>query len=209
MTVLAAAVVPMTPLLFRHLSGLSDPLAQLREACVATVREAVADAEEVVVLAPVAGREAPGDWRDPSLPARADAEPVPLAVQVADQLLELAWCALPTTYAVLPGVVTIPDRRVALLVMGDGAAARGEGAPGHVDERSFGYDDHVAHLLAAGDGVGLTDLDEGVGAELLATGRLSWPMLGRLMPEARAELRYRDDPFGLSYFVALWRPGQG
>jgi hypothetical protein len=207
MSVVAAAVLPMTPLLFRHLSGLADPVAELREACVATVRDAVVEAEEVVVLAPVVGREAPADWRDPTLPGRADREPVPLSVQVADQLLELAFCALPTTYAHLPGVVTIPEgRRVALLVMGDGAAARRDGAPGHVDERSFRYDDHVAGLLEAGDGLGLTELDEHVAAELMVTGRVSWPLLGRLMPEARAELRFRDDPFGLTYFVALWRP---
>jgi hypothetical protein len=202
----AAAVCPMTPLLFRHLSGLSDPVSDLREAAVAAVREAVDGADHVLVLAPVAGREAPGDWRDPSLPARPDCEPVPLAVQVADQLLELAFCPLPTTYAVVPGVVTVPEQGlVALLVMGDGAAARRDGAPGYIDERSFFYDDHVADLLAAGDGVGLSELDERLGAELLATGRLSWPMLGRLMPTADAELRFRDDPFGLTYFVASWR----
>ncbi len=204
--VVAAAICPMTPLIFRHLSGLADPVHELREAAVAAVREAVVEADHVVVLAPVEGREAPADWRDPSLPARDHQEPVPLAVQVADQLLELAFCPLPTTYAELPGVVALPaDSRVALLVMGDGAAARRDGAPGYIDQRSFVYDDRVAELLAAGDGTGLTELDEGVGAELLATGRLSWPLLGRLMPEADAELTFRDDPFGLSYFVALWR----
>jgi hypothetical protein len=41
----------------------------------------------------------------------------------------------------------------------------------------------------------------------MATGRWTWPELGRLLPRAQAELRWRGDPFGVSYFVALWRPG--
>lgn len=205
MSIVAAAVCPMAPLLFPHLSGLTDAVAALRQAAVAAVRDAVAGVDEVVVLAPVGGREAPGDWRDPSQPAPANGVPVPLAVQVADQLLELAFCPLPTTYVEVPGEVTLPEGQVALLVMGDGAAARSQTAPGHLDDRSFEYDDQVAALLEAGDGVGLTRLDEQLGADLLATGRLSWPELGRLMPHARARLRFRDDPFGVSYFVASWR----
>lgn len=205
MNVVSAAVCPMTPLLFRHLSGLADPLAGLREAAVSAVRDAVAGADEVLVLVPVAGREAPGDWRDPSRSGPVHGEPLPLATQVARHLLDLSGCPLPTTYAELPGEVPEPAGRIALLVMGDGAAARSQAAPGHIDDRSFGYDDHVATLLASGDGAGLTGLDETLGAELMATGRLTWPVLGRLVPQADAELRYRDDPFGLTYFVALWR----
>lgn len=208
MSVLAAAVCPMTPLLFRHLSGVADPLAELREAAVAAVREATADADEVVVLAPVGGREAPGDWRDPSHSGPAQGVPLSLAEQVGRHLLGLAECTLPATYVEVPGVVAVPqDGRVALVVLGDGAAARRDGAPGYIDERSFAYDDHLAALLGAGDGRGLTELDDKLGAELLATGRLSFPVLGNLMPRARAELRWRGDPFGLTYFVALWSAG--
>lgn len=205
MTVTSAAFIPMTPLLFRHLSGLADPVAELREACVLAVRDAVADADEVLVLVPVGGREAPGDWRDPSQSGVVHGEPRPLAVHVAEHLLGLADCALPTTYAEVPGAVEVSDGRVALVVVGDGAAARRERAPGYIDERSFWYDDQVSALLSAGDGAGLTALDADLGAELLATGRLSWPVAGRLLPKATAELRFRDDPFGLTYFVALWR----
>ena len=206
MSVLAAAVCPMTPLLFRSLSGLADPLAELREAAVAAVRDATAGADEVVVLAPVGGREAPGDWRDPSHSGPVHGEPRSLSEQVGRHLLALAGCPLPVTCVEVPGLVAAPqDAKVALLVLGDGAAARRDGAPGYIDERSFGYDDHVAALLGDGDGAGLTQLDEKLGAELLATGRLSLPVLGSLMPRADAELRWRGDPLGLTYFVALWR----
>lgn len=208
MSVRAAAVCPMTPLLFRHLSGVADPLAELREAAVTAVREATAGADEVVVLAPVGGREAPGDWRDPSHSGPVHGEPQSLAEQVGRHLLTLAGCTLPTTYVEVPGVVAVPQEgKVALLVLGDGAAARRDGAPGYIDDRSFAYDDHLASLLGDGDGRGLSGLDERLGAELLATGRLSFPVLGSLMPRATAELRWRGDPFGLTYFVALWSAG--
>jgi hypothetical protein len=206
MSVVAAAVCPMTPLMFRHLSGVADPLAELRDAAVQAVRDSTAGADEIVVLAPVDGREAPGDWRDPSHAGPAHGEPRSLAEQVGRHLLDLAGCTLPTTYTEVPGLVAAShDAKTALLALGDGAAARRDGAPGYIDDRSFAYDDHVAALLSEGNGTGLTELDEQLGAELLATGRLSFPVLGNLMPRADAELRWRGDPLGLTYFVALWR----
>jgi hypothetical protein len=92
----------------------------------------------------------------------------------------------------------------ALLVLGDGAAARRDGAPGYVDERSFGYDDAVAAALASGDADALAGLDADLGAELLATGRLTWPVAAAAFRPRTAELCWRGDPLGLSYFVALW-----
>jgi len=207
MTVVSAAFVPMTPLLLRHLSGAADPLADLREAAVTAVRDACAGAGRVVVLCPVGGREAPREWHDPSAPGQADARS--LAAQVGDHLLGLAGVTLPQRYVDVDG--RLPDGlapaadREALLVLGDGAAARGQGAPGHVDERSFGFDDHVAALIEAGDGAGLAAIDRDLAGDLLATGRLSWPVAGTLLPAAEGELRWRGDPFGLTYLVALWR----
>lgn len=203
--VVSAVVCPMTPLLMRHLAGRADPLRELRGAAVAAVREALDGADAVLVLCPVGGREAPADWRDPSRPVVPGSAARPLAASVASHVLGLAGCGLPVAWAGVPGELPEVDGRVALLVMGDGAAARGQGAPGHVDDRSFPYDDELAALLAAGDGAGLTRLDAALGAELLATGRLSLPVLGQLVPAAEGQLRRREDPFGLTYFVALWR----
>ena len=86
-----------------------------------------------------------------------------------------------------------------------GSAARRDGAPGYIDERSFAYDDAVAAALAAGDADGLAALDAALGAELLATGRLTWPVAAAAFRPRTAELCWRGDPLGLSYFVALWR----
>ena len=168
------------------------------------MRSAVAGASAVVVLVPVAGREAPAAWWDPSgvVPGG-----TPLGSQVGAHLLELAGCSLPTSYVEVHGAAVAPgdDERTALLVLGDGAAARRDGAPGYIDERSFAYDDAVAAALAAGDTDGLAALDADLGAELLATGRLTWPVAAAAFRPETAELCWRGDPLGLSYFVALWR----
>ena len=223
MNAVAAAFCPLTPLLFRHLCGAEDPVADLRASAVTAVRDAVDGAASVVVLVPVGGREAPAAWFDPSglLPGGAS-----LGEQVGRHLLDLAGCTLPTSYVEVrardvspqlqPYDMSAGDFRVttpqlqgsgatALLVLGDGAASRGDGAPGYIDDRSFAYDDHVADLLAKGDADGLRDLDPALGADLLATGRFTWPVAGTALHPAAAELRWRGDPFGLSYFVALWR----
>jgi hypothetical protein len=203
----AAAFCPMTPLLFRHLSGGADAAGDLRAAAVAAVRDAVAGAGAVTVLVPVDGREAPAAWWDPSgrVPGGR-----PLGSQVGEHLLGLAGCALPATYVVCPGAAAVtpqlqPDDTTALLVLGDGAACRRDGAPGYIDDRSFPYDDAVAAALGSGDAAALAGLDERLGAELLATGRLTWPVAAAALAPETAELRYRDDPYGLSWFVALWR----
>ena len=184
------------------------------------VRSAVADASAVVVLVPVAGREAPAAWWDPSgvVPGG-----TPLGTQVGAHLLELAGCTLPTSYVEVPArdvprncaddtatadrchPAQLAEMHRRLLVLGDGAAARRDGAPGYIDERSFAYDDAVAAALAAGDADGLAALDADLGAELLATGRLTWPVAAAAFRPETAELCWRGDPLGLSYFVALWR----
>ena len=222
MSVVSAAFVPMSPLLLAHLGGATDPLAELREAAVDAVRSAVADAASVVVLVPVDGREAPAAWWDPSgvLPGG-----TPLGSQVGAHLLELAGCSLPATYVEVRARDVTPQLQpfdtaegdsdvisaqlrgndsTAVLVLGDGAASRRDGAPGYVDERSFAYDDTVAAALADGDAGALAVLDSDLGAELLATGRLTWPVAAGLLRPRTAELLWRGDPLGLSYFVALW-----
>ncbi|RYP82910.1 hypothetical protein EKO23_20565 [Nocardioides guangzhouensis] len=232
----AAAFCPMTPLLFRHLSGGADAAGDLRAAAVAAVHDATDGAEAVTVLVPVDGREAPAAWWDPSGRVAGGR---PLGSQVGEHLLELAGCTLPATYVACPGPVEsrlagvesrpadvesrladvesrlagaspireaqLNEPGTALLVLGDGAACRRDGAPGYIDDRSFAYDDAVAAALGSGDTGALAGLDEALGAELLATGRLTWPVAAAVLAPVSAELRYRDDPYGLSWFVALWR----
>lgn len=98
---------------------------------------------------------------------------------------------------------------VALVVMGDGTARRGEKAPGHLDERAAGFDDAVAAALGSGDAAALEALDERLGAHLLAAGVPAWRAAGRLLVGGRydAELLHVSDPFGVAYFVAVWTAG--
>ncbi|TCJ21721.1 hypothetical protein [Nocardioides jejuensis] len=210
--VTGAAFVPMTPLFFRHLSGQADPVAELRDAAVDAVREACRGAEQVVALCPVGGREAPGDWHDPSRTRPLHGAPRSLAEQVGEHLLELAGVDLPATYvectdgeADFRGLLD-PGVRTALVVLGDGAAARSQGAPGHIDERSFAYDDAVAAALAAADRNALASLAQAPEAfELMVTGRHTWPVAARLEPRLHGgSLTHRSDPFGLTYVVARW-----
>jgi hypothetical protein len=48
--IVAAALVPHPPLLFRELGGLQDPVADLRAAALDTVRALVEDVDEVAVV---------------------------------------------------------------------------------------------------------------------------------------------------------------
>jgi hypothetical protein len=202
----------MTPLFFRRLSGAADPVAELRAAAVDAVRRACQHAEQVLVLCPVGGREAPGDWHDPSRARPAHAGPRSLAEQVGEHLLELAGVEASATYlectdghAEVAGLLDAHVRSV-LVVLGDGAAARSQAAPGHIDDRSFPYDDAVAAALDTGDATALAELAaRSEAADLLVTGRHTWPLAASLLSAvAEARLTHRSDPFGLTYVVATW-----
>lgn len=204
-----AAVVPMTPLLLVGESGLADPLADLRKIAVETVAELADGLDALSVLVPSGIVGAPADYRRPSGRPGSGS----LGAQVAAELLAAAEITLPTEVVPITEPVTGPPLTCVeghgLLVLGDGTARRGQAAPGHIDERSFGFDDLVADALARGDGRALAGIDERLAEELMMTGRHTFAALGQAIPEAdRAELRYRDDPFGMSYFVALWRSSE-
>jgi aromatic ring-opening dioxygenase LigB subunit len=109
------------------------------------------------------------------------------------------------------GAAAVPDDRpVALLVMGDGTARRGEKAPGYADPRAEAFDATVVRALAGGDPRTLADLDPTLAAELLVAGRAPWQVLAGAALAARpggawrADLRYADAPYGVGYAVASW-----
>lgn len=95
---------------------------------------------------------------------------------------------------------------VALVVMGDGSARRSTTAPGYLDPRAEPFDATVAQALRDGDGEALADLDEALGAELLAAGVPAWRAAGALLAGGSydAELLYADAPYGVGYFAAAW-----
>ena len=95
---------------------------------------------------------------------------------------------------------------LALVVMGDGSARRSTTAPGYLDPRAEPFDAVVAAALGDGDGEALADLDEGLGAELLAAGVPAWRAAGALLAGGTydAALLYADAPYGVGYFAAAW-----
>jgi hypothetical protein len=96
---------------------------------------------------------------------------------------------------------------VALLVMGDGSACRGERSPGYDDPRARPYDDAVARALATADLAVLRGLDGDLSAELLVAGRAPWQVLAEAVAGAwRGRLAYYAAPYGVAYFVAGWEP---
>ncbi|MBF9133256.1 hypothetical protein I0C86_30470 [Plantactinospora sp. S1510] len=103
-----------------------------------------------------------------------------------------------------------PDDRVALLVMGDGSACRGERSPGYDDPAAEPYDDAVAAALAGADATALLGLDPELSARLRVTGRTAWQALAAAVARTgvpwQGDLSYYAAPYGVSYFVANWTP---
>ncbi len=88
------------------------------------------------------------------------------------------------------------------LVVGNGSARRTEKAPGHLDERSFAFDDALRAALASRP---VTWPDFGLGNDLLAS-LDGIAALRETLPElGEATIDYDDDPFGVQYWVMRWQ----
>ncbi|MEU7756862.1 hypothetical protein [Micromonospora sp. NPDC049171] len=122
--------------------------------------------------------------------------------------VQVAADAGPAELAALADEVGGAGDRVALLVLGDGSACRGEKAPGYDDARALPYDQGVATALADADLDALLDLDPVLSAELKAAGRAPWQVLAGAARAAgggwRGELLHDAAPYGVAYFVASW-----
>lgn len=189
----------MAPLLFREVSGEQDPLRDLRETAVAAVRDLAAAHDRLLALCPVGPVGAPAAYHRGPVCA-------PLSVLVARHLLDLAGSDVALTELEVsgPDVQVDLDGGIGLLVLGDGTARRSTSAPGYLDERGFGVDDEIGAALEAGDGEALAHLDQGLAEALMMTGRHTFRALGRSLPTAIGEVRWRGDPFGVTYWVATW-----
>ena len=215
----AAAVLPHPPLLVPQLAtGADDALDDLRRRC----REAVTavravDADILLVVGADVGVRATtfAPWGSGGADVAVDVpEPLPLPLlvgawltagslrsfAVVDADLEPEECA-----AVGADVAAVRDR-VALLVMGDGAARHTEKAPGYLDPRAAGWDDEVHAALRDGDPKALAALDPALAADLLVAGRAPWQVLagatgGTTPGSATAHLTV---PYGVGYHVATW-----
>ena len=227
--IIAAALCPSPPMLIPGLTGAASVLPELRQACEQAVAELVAAGPDVVAVV------GPGErTMIPDAAARLDvaafarggnadgALGLPISLGVGGWLLDQAGYSgerLPRSVArfepaercarIGADLAGLPGK-TALLVLGDGSACRGPKAPGYFDERSAGFDAEVERAVRAGDLDALLAIDQELASELMATGRPAWQVLaGALRGELpTSEIRYCDDPFGVSYLVASLRIGR-
>ena len=229
----AAALCPAAPLLVRELTGATVVLPELRAACREVTGRLLRARPDVIAVvgagpqtrtwdgasrldvASFGGLAAAG--RGPAgAAAGAGTAGLPTALGLGARLLDEAGYAGPRllqaigedeTPAASAGAGQRLSRaagRVALLVMADGSARRGRRAPGHLDERSAGFDAEVERAVRAGDLQALAAIDPVLARELMAAGRAAWQVMAGALDSRRldVEVLYADDPFGVAYLVA-------
>ena len=223
----AAVVVPSPPLLVPEVAaGAAAETDDLRAACDAAVGAALAaDPDEVVVVGGAPGHgtlpdAASWDWRPFGVPHPPDppALRLPLSLAVGAWLLDRAGYAGPRRFEAVAGDTSVDDavrlgrrlvdgdRRVALLVVGDGSARRTEKAPGHLDPRAEAFDAAVTEALAGADLPALLGIDPALAAELMVAGRAPWQVLAAAAEHAgwAPRVTYAGAPYGVHYVVAEW-----
>lgn len=219
--IVAAAVCPHPPLLVPELAaGAAAELDDLREACDRAVAHLVASGADSLVAVGASGPAHPGftPW-GVDVPA-ARGRPQPLSLLVARWLLVRNGVDRYDPLAVPPEATAADSarrgarlaaseqRRLALLVLGDGSRCRGLKAPGYDDPRAEPYDETVARALARADTGALLALDQALSTELGVAGRAAWQMLaGAVSADGgtwRGDLLYHAAPYGVAYLVATW-----
>jgi hypothetical protein len=160
-------LVPGVLALLPEYAGLSDPVVELRAACVAAVAWLVQDGSPVTVLADSQG------------------------ARVAASLLG----SLPGS---LPGHALVGDGS-SYLVVGNGSACRTEKAPGHLDDRSFAFDDALESWLRGGGALPALDL-----AGELQASVAGFRQLAAVLAPGEPVVDYIGDPFGVQYWVMRW-----
>jgi hypothetical protein len=228
----AAAFCPQPPLLVPALAaGAAGELAGLRAACAAAIGQLSAPGRRLVLLGTGESSRSHSPLARGSLAGFGLPLEVALGAPTCGGALELplsltvgAWLVRDTLgprsgaigFSVGPHGLAGPaaaellaladSEDLALLVMGDGSARRGPTAPGYLDPRAAPFDDSVIAALRAGDAAALAALDPVLGQAVLAAGVPAWRAAGELLGGGTydTEIRYADDPFGVSYVVASW-----
>ncbi|GAA3724656.1 hypothetical protein GCM10022225_01970 [Plantactinospora mayteni] len=239
MPLVAAAVCPHPPLIVPELAAsAAGELDDLRRACADAVGRLLATGPDVVLVVGAGERTDPygpadsGSLRPYGLDrvlrlgpdgTRTGRAELPLGLLIGAWLLDRAglagsqrWQSVATDAPVHEcrrvgaELVEDPAERVALLVMGDGSACRGERSPGYDDPRAEAYDDRVAEALRDADGPALLGLEPELSSRLLVAGRAPWQVLAGAAARGGApwhgDLTYYAAPYGVSYFVATWTP---
>jgi hypothetical protein len=217
---ISVAFVPATPLLVPQIAqGAAQELAHLRQASLDALTQLVqsgADQLVVVGTAPVTG-PATGepDWSGfgvGSAPTSAALSPsLSIGAWLLDQVgrqadlyLGVSPQASSAECAAL-GQSFVGEQSLAVLVVGDGSACRGDKAPGSLDPRAQEFDAEVIEALRLGDSSRLARLDSDVATELQVDGRAPWQVVAAMVDAPMAShVVTSDDPYGVLYVVAHW-----
>ncbi len=217
------AVVPSAPVLLPRFTGRVDAGAGLRVLARQAVQAAVSVADEVVLV------------------CATDREPRHSGASFGEQVgaLLLADATMPTRTEVVAWDADVDEcrargaaigassgsARCALVVVADGSACRGEKAPGHLDQRSFGVDGdwleavggvepdtlypapmEPAPVRAAINRERLLGLDPALAADVMFHGRAPLQvMAAALGPALTAFEMHVGDPFGVRYVTLTAR----
>jgi hypothetical protein len=181
-----AVLVPGAPALLPSYAGQVDPVAELRACCRSAVADLVATSPSRLLVVAV-----------PPLPDdSARGVTTSTGMHVGRHLLAtIGQRAEP-----VDGWTTAPRDGDGVLFVGNGSACRSEKAPGHLDERAFGFDEALERTVRTGDA---PPTDEDLAGDLWCFDLPVFEQLHRLA-EGPAQMRYADDPYGVAYWVASW-----
>lgn len=201
------ALVPGVLALLPAYAGRTDPIAELRAACVAAVEWL---GEDVTVVADPQGRrvaEALGASPGLGVARRRGSSLLDQRRGGLDGGFETVASATSSTSGGGTSSTSVGNTSPgsSVLVVANGSARRSEKAPGHLDERAAAYDSELEKALRAGDVGALRALDSGLAEELMVGNVAGFARLGELLtPGVAPEVDYADDPFGVQYWVMRW-----
>jgi hypothetical protein len=230
--VVAVAFAPGAPVLVPEVaSGAAGELAQLRAACLASVRRVLdcAPARVVVVggdagdhvtsfpegsLGTFAGVGVPLEVRL-GRPVGTAGAPLPLTLTLGAWLLDAAGWAGPTDGLALGvGADAVGagkqlrdcDVDLALVVIGDGSARLTTASPGYVHPDAVRWQRAVAEVFRRGDASALLDLDADRAVQLMASGWAPWQLASASLGDASISVPVfaTDERYGVGYIAAAW-----
>lgn len=234
----SAAVLPHPPVLVPDVAaGAAHELESVRAACAAALERVRSADPDLVVLVGVGSERATfgpgsvGSLAGVGVPARTalpgappqSAATLPLSLTVGSWLIgqlddwpRLRAEAVPRTVsagdaAALGQRWAAAAVRVAIIAMGDGAAALTVKAPGYLVDGARLWQKRVTQALADVDLDVIGAIDDEDASAYVAAGRPAWQVLAgaaRVTTEGsgrwRGELLADESPYGVAYVVATW-----